>query len=276
MTSRWFFVALLLLAGCIAPARGQTSVLGSQASPSELLAGAEAKFDLAVQRFKDEKVITPALFREAAMAYDAILGGGVINARLLLNAGNAWLLAGDTGRAVLAYRRAERLKPVDVTVQKSLAYARSQVGLALAPSAGHRLSGAIMAWRGWIPRAWILGAAFGAYGLLWLMAAARFTPWKRCSRPGLAWLCAGVAGLCTLMLWADRRASTGSRDGVIVAPAGADARNGPSSGVYDPSFDQPLAPGVEVTVIEERLGWVRVLLIDGRETWVESRAIERV
>jgi hypothetical protein len=276
MMARMVLLALALLVWA-SPAPAQTGQrLGSQASPSELLAAAEARFDLAVQRFKDEKVLTPALFREAAMAYDAILDGGVVNARLLLNAGNAWLLAGDTGRAVLAYRRAERLKPVDLTVQKSLAHARAQVGLALAPSAGYRLSSALMAWRGWIPRSWILTGALGAYALLWTMAAARFTPWSRLSRPGLAWVCAGAAGLCTLMLWADRRASSGSRDGVIVAPAGADARNGPSSGVYDPSFDQPLAPGVEVKVLEERLGWVRVLLIDGRETWVEARAIERV
>lgn len=270
---------LFIWASClwVPPALGQSlDVLGSGASPIELLAEAEAKFDRAVQRLKTEKTLTPALFREAAMTYDAILDRGVVNARLLLNAGNAWLLAGDTGRAVLAYRRAERLKPVDATVQKSLAHARSQVGLALAPSAGYRLSSALMAWRGWIPRSWVLGLALGAYGLLWVMAASRFTPWKRCSRPGVAWSLGAVAALGTLMLWADRRASTGDRDGVIVAPAGADARNGPSDGVYDSSFDQPLAPGVEVKIIEERLGWVRVVLIDGRETWVGARAIEKV
>lgn len=272
------FIVLLILAfpALAAPPTGVLPHVGATDSAESLLEVAEAKFDAAVARYRQDRVLTPSLFREAAAAYAALRTQGIENVPLLLNTGNAWMLAGDTARAVLAYRRAERLRPFDREVQVSLAAARSRVGIEIKPSAGRRFGDTLVAWRGHVPRSVVVMAGLGAYAGLWLCAAARFTPWRRFAGRRLAVAFAVLASLCLVMTWVDHRLSTDPRQAVVVAPAGANGRNGPSAGVYDLSFDQPLPPGVELTILEEREGWCRVRLLDGRESWLESWTLERV
>ena len=50
------------------------------------------------------------------------------NARQRLNLGNAWLKAGQIGRAVRAYRQAEALAPRDPDIRANLQIARNQAG----------------------------------------------------------------------------------------------------------------------------------------------------
>lgn len=272
-------VAALLLALPATAQEGSFTLppaAGTEASPEELLASATTRFGRAVEMLKRDRVVASSLFREAGAAYTAIYDAGIENHRLLLNAGNAWMLAGDVGHAVLAYKRAERLRPHDEQVQRSLAFARSRVGIDIRPSRTQRLIAFVTSWRGVIPRAWLTWAVLGGYVVLWVMATLRLTRHRGLSRPKLA-VALGVLVLLGVGLIAiEQRLRVAEGEAVVVAAAGVTARNGPNEGVYDPAFDQPLPPGVEVRLLESREGWQKIRLLDGREAWVPRRTLEPI
>ncbi|TVS03511.1 MAG: hypothetical protein EA423_08430 [Phycisphaerales bacterium] len=214
-------------------------------------------------------------FAEAAAFYErAIEASGVRNHRLHLNLGNAAMLSGDVGRAVLAYKRADRLAPRSSRVRESLAFARASVGVELRPDARERGRSLLLAWRGLVPRQLLLAGFIGGYALFWI-ALASGVIWRK-PPPVLLGVSAGVAVLSITLLLVERSILHSAEEGVVVSPAGADARLGPGEGVYAPAFDRPLSPGVEVRILESRDGWLRVRLPDGREAWTPGTAVERV
>lgn len=67
------------------------------------------------------------LYAKAILLYERIIDqGGVRNAKLYYNLGNAYFLVDDIGRAILNYRRALQLDSSDVNLRNNLAFARSQ------------------------------------------------------------------------------------------------------------------------------------------------------
>src|SRR5262249_60282743 len=60
-----------------------------------------------------------------AAEHERLLASGVASANPYFNLGNAYLKAGQTGRAILAYERARRLAPGDPDLRANLTFARS-------------------------------------------------------------------------------------------------------------------------------------------------------
>ena len=61
------------------------------------------------------------LYAEAADKYEFLIREeGIRNGDLFYNAGNSWFMAGDAGRAILNYRRAEQRIPNDRNLQHNL------------------------------------------------------------------------------------------------------------------------------------------------------------
>ena len=65
-------------------------------------------------------------FAEAAQEYEAMIGRGYRDPAVYYNLGNTYLAAGDPGRAILNYLRAEELSPRDPDIQSNLELARGQ------------------------------------------------------------------------------------------------------------------------------------------------------
>jgi len=82
---------------------------------------AVAEFDRANKLYEQGK------FPEAAGAYEALAAGGGNNASLWFNLGNAAYKSGQTGRAIVAYRMAERLTPRDPALRANLQFVRGKV-----------------------------------------------------------------------------------------------------------------------------------------------------
>ena len=73
---------------------------------------------------------------------------------------------------------------------------------------------------------------------------------------------------------AERAPAARTVPGVVVMPETvARQGDGPS---YEPAFREALHAGAEFEVIEERPGWCRVELPDGRRCWLDSTAVEFV
>src|SRR5262245_50565847 len=66
-------------------------------------------------------------FAEAASAYQSLLKSGRTSAAVYYNLGNAFFKAGQIGRAIAAYARAEQITPRDPDLRANLQFARNQV-----------------------------------------------------------------------------------------------------------------------------------------------------
>src|SRR5258708_7214217 len=64
-------------------------------------------------------------YRDAAQQWEALLSGNFENGALYYNIGNAYMRAGETGRAIAAYRKAKLLRPRDQYLDANLRQALS-------------------------------------------------------------------------------------------------------------------------------------------------------
>lgn len=248
----------------------------SEADAASILSRAESSYDRGIAQLPAEPLAAKAAFAEAAAAYRELAEArGIRNARLLASLGNAYLLAGDTGRAVLSYRRAERLDPADATVRAGMELVRSRVGTPVNAGFSFQSSGWLSAVHRVITPASLLRIGIAAWVLGWLaLALATVRPGVgRTRQGGLAAVVVGAA--CIGFVIADIAGQRASPESVLVED-GVIGHNGPGGAAYGATFDKPMAAGVELIMVEQRGEWLRVRLADGRETWVVSSAVERV
>jgi len=189
--------------------------------------------------------------------------------------GNAYMLNGDLGHAVLAYRRGEQLDPSSKELRDSLNHARSLVPISIKPNTQGRIMAMLLSWRGYIGR-----------GTLWLVFITLFTGgWLGCAAGVLnlaprgirtlgIWCIAGSVipiGLLGLE-WAQGQGSSSA----VITAKDVRAMSGPDDEIYDPVFANALQPGVEARVIETRDSWNRLELGDGTQCWVPLASVELV
>jgi tetratricopeptide (TPR) repeat protein len=218
------------------------------------------KFQAAQQAF--DKAETEDDFLRAASLYQAILDGGFQSGAVLYNQGNALMRGGQRGRALAAYRRAQRYRPRDPLLQHNLAYALQ------APPGNARRSTIdyLLFWQDWI--------SYGAkFRLLAIVALATFAIGISAivldARFRLSYV--GYAGLILTILLGVSAAYDWYRfdiveHGVVVAEKIV-ARKGNGES-YAPAFTQPLSEGAEFRVAEHRGDWVLIQLAENQEGWV--------
>jgi len=207
-------------------------------------------------------------FADAQRRYGQLAKAHPSAPELLADWGNAAIGAGDTGTAVLAYRRALMLAPGHDRAARNLATLRSSLPDWLPRPQSATAIDSLLFWRGLLsPSAQLLlgGALFGI-GILLL------APWpgpgRRAMRSGGA-ACVVLCGAVTaLALLAPNPAS----HAVVIADETtlhtADSRGAPAL------LPTPLPAGTELTILERREGWSRIALADGADGWVASASIE--
>lgn len=213
------------------------------------------------------------LYQRAVLRFERILReGGIRNGKLLYNAGNAYLRAGDIGRAILNYRRAERYLPGDPNLHQNLAYARLSRPDKFDERQKTRVLRTLLFWHYDLaaPVRSILFAV--AWVTLWAAASIRLW-WQRLS--GAVVVVAGcVAALLLGSLLVEATVTSRRPAGVILAPE-VIARMGDGAS-YQPAFSEPLHAGTEFVVRESRNGWHYIELPDGRLAWIPAEAAELV
>ena len=274
---RWLRAVLIAAVIALLPAAGLAA--GPTLAPEalqELLAQANEKFRQATRVAPEDPAAAELLYQESIVRFEKIIGAGnVRNGKLFYNLANTYLLQGDVGRAILNYRRAERLTPEDRNLQGNLAFARSQVRDSIPVPPQRRVLDTVLTWHGSLPVLPRLAVFVIAFDLIWLLAALKLFNLVRFSLRLPVALLAVVAALCLGSLFVDEVGSRRANEGVIVA-AQVVGRKGPDPVGYAPSFRAPLHAGVELSIVEERPGWYLVCLRDDRETWLPAAAVERV
>jgi len=264
----------LLLGLPAARAAGDDNAI-APGSAALALADAEAWFARGLALRGTDPQASIGAFERAAAGYRLVREEfGVRNHRLEVNLGNASLLAGDQGRATLAYLRAERLAPLSPSVRQSLAHLRSRVGTQVEPSIRERMIGAAFAWRGVAPRGVLVWIMVIGYVGVWALASAKVLGVR--IRPWAVVACALPATMSLALLLAEQTLLLDSARAVVVSKIGVEARLGPDAGVYAKAFDSRLPAGLECIVLEAREDWARVRLRDARECWIPLDAIEPI
>lgn len=139
-------VTIPMLRGCLAGAGGRGLACGANCLQALLLvflcclvsapatAAAEQK-DSALAAFEEaNRLYEQAKYEEAAAAYLKILDGGVVSPAIYFNLGNAYFKSGQLGRAIVSYRKAQRLAPRDPDIRANLQFVRATVGGGSAPA----------------------------------------------------------------------------------------------------------------------------------------------
>jgi len=235
----------------------------------------------AVARAMDPGGARDEAFGEAARlwgeAVEVAEASGIENGGLFFNRGSALLMAGEVGRAIAAYLRAERLRPGDERVLRGLAVARDRVRTRVEGWEGGVASGmAVMRPVVWahrrvpgVVKVWVFVVSAACFwGVLVVRLVRRGAgPWP----VGAGFF--AVALVTSASVAAD---VVGERAVVAVVVAeGVAARTGPGEG-YGRRFTEDLSEGVEMRVEEVRGGWVAGRLADGRRGWVSRGAVEIV
>lgn len=212
-------------------------------------------------------------YRLAAEQFQAIAADGHRNADLEFNTGNAYLLAGDHGRAILHLRRALRLDPGRAEFEANLAAARAARRDEIAVATSTSVASTLFFWHHEVPLDGRIGGATLAWCLAFGLLTARLLTGRPRGRGAAIVLLVGASALggsAAVELLTQGRTT----EAVVVADR-VEVRAGDGMS-YEPRYENPLHSGAEVEVTEERGGWVRIELGDGKSGWLPAAAIERI
>jgi hypothetical protein len=207
------------------------------------------------------------LYGEAILRFERIVeDGGIRNAGLYYNLGNAYLLKDDIGRAIVNYRRSERLDDSNADLRKNLAFARSrridQIDIETETKVLHTLF--FWHYDFSLQVRFFLACLFFAACFLVLTAMVWFG--RRGAMRAICVVC-GVAFVCfALSVIVESVGKARRKCGVIVSES-VIARQGDGHN-YPKSFKDPLHAGTEFDLIKRQSGWFNVRLSDGSEAWV--------
>lgn len=265
--------ALCLVTACIAARGGERLEQALVADVRAEITKGLAEYDEAMRAQAGQPERARQLFASAAKRMAMVSAGGVMNGLLEYNTGNAYLQAGDVGRAILHYRRAERLIPGDALLKENLSVALSRRLTNLRTARSSEIMRTVFFWHfDTSTRARthvMLGAFVACWGFLTLRCWVRGR-WTLWSAAASGVVCAGVWVSVALDRWTDRNTPAG----VIIA-TDVVVQKGPAT-TYARQFEQPLQAGAEFRVRERRSGWLNIELIDGNSGWVPSEAVELV
>ncbi len=254
MTSRsrvvWYPLVLILITGC--------GVRADLDMPR--------KFQAAEQAFGDATESDDYL--KAASLYQEILDNGVTSGAVLYNLGNAFMKAGQRGRAIVAYRQALRYRPRDPYLKANLRYA---LGTANDQMTRKSLPETIMFWQSWFSYAEMFYVTTAAVILTLVCGLIARISHKGLllNRFTLAAMLLTIVAVCSNAY--DWYQIEWTRHGVVVADKTV-ARKGNSTN-YEPAFTEPLYEGTEFVVLEQRHDWLLIRLGPSAEGWVPQRSV---
>jgi len=230
-------------------------------------------FDEAHQIQKSRPDRARQLFRAAEQRFSSIAAAGLLNGYLEYNIGNCHLQAGDVGKAILYYRRAQRLIPRDPLLADNLSVARSRCLTSIEPTRRSEFFKNAFFWHHQTASATRFRVGLGMYVVVWMLLSARCLIRRRWITVSVV-VCAIVAGACGTSVaverWSDRNAPE-----AVVTAMDVVVYKGPGTG-YQRQFEQPLQPGVECIVRERRGTWWNIELVDGNAGWIHAGDAELI
>jgi hypothetical protein len=214
-------------------------------------------------------------YGEAILHFERIIKeGGIKNAKLYYNIGNAYLLKGDVGRSIVNYRRSERLDGSNSDVKKNLAFARSRRIDAVEVKSGRRVLKTLFFWHyDFSIRTRFLISCLSFGGLMIIATSMLWFGRKGFFNVSVVIL-TGIVICFGLSVGVAHYSDLHQVNGVIVAVEVV-ARQGDGMN-YPASFKDALHSGTEFEVIRQQSGWLNIELSDGSKGWVPETSCELI
>ncbi|MDA1048874.1 MAG: hypothetical protein O3C40_00125 [Planctomycetota bacterium] len=223
-----------------------------------------AKFQAAQDRF--ERAHDPPQFLQAAATYQELLDAGIVSGVVLYNQGNAFMRAGERGRAIACYRQAKRHRPRDPYLDANLRYALGDDNAVLSKP----IIEYVLFWSGWISYHGKFQASLAcALATFCLSVVGLFRRPKLLKRIALIALCVSMAAVLSAAY--DWYQFSYLKHGVVIVDEVV-ARKGDSES-YQPAFTKPLGEGTEFQVLDQRNGWTHLRLGQSQDGWVPSKDV---
>lgn len=224
-----------------------------------------ALFDEGNSYYSQEK------FKEAAKAYEEITGLGYESGPLYYNLGNAYFKSGALGKAVLNYRRAERLEPLDADLKANLEYVISLVKQKSAAAESNLSARFFSALNGSFSLNSISAAYFTMFILLFLLAVSFILAGN--IRRWLGYLCIPVIALfiITAAILGSKYYDTAAHKEAVIISQNTDCKFEP----FDNSTTYfTLYEGEDVIVISRKGAWAKIRRPDNKQGWIKKEAME--
>ncbi len=212
--------------------------------------------------FEDaNKLYYEGKFSEAAAAYEKLTHSETASPAVYFNLGNAWFKSGQIGRAIWAYKQAERYTPRDPDLRANLQFARNQT------------QGPTLKFNGWqrslerlTLNEWTLLACGSIWILLLLLSAWQLrVTWGRGGR-GLLFPTVLVSLVLCGCLAAALYQDLSNQSAVVISPQTI-VRNGP---LEESKNAFTLHDGSEVRVLDRKENWLLVTTDPQRTGWLRA------
>lgn len=215
-----------------------------------------------------------AMYTETAKQYEYLVyEEGIRNGRLYYTLGNSWFMAGDAGRAILNYRRAESYMPNNSDLRHNLK-AALELRVDLIPEKEpHPLAAKLLGWHfntSSSQRWWLFAVCWLLFWGAWFWMER--TTKKEARITVIA--CGVLSAILLGSLATEHVLAKKMKPGVVTATEVL-ARKGDGN-MYAPAFLEPLHSGTEFNTVEKRGAWIHIRLADGQECWIPSDAAEPV
>ena len=223
----------------------------------------------------DNQAKASELYEKAILSFNRIIDeGNVKNARLYYNLANAYLLNGSLGKAILNYRRAEKLDNSDENIKKNLAFARSRRIDKVAVNTEKKVMRTLFFWHYdfSMKTKFILTCIF--FGVLCLCGAITIKRGFVGPVTAVMVICFLLTILFSVSVIIEYRAQNDIHYGVITAGEVV-ARQGDGQN-YPASFKDSLHEGTEFQLLESRPRWYHIKLTDDSTAWIPSDTAELI
>jgi hypothetical protein len=214
-------------------------------------------------------------FAEAAAQYQEIINQGMVSAEVYFNLGNSYYREEKIAQAILAYERAQRLKPGDADIAHNLRLVNFKTTDRIDPVPDLFIIQWMRAYSAFIPvqtalRSLIIGwiAFFISLAGVYVVRSGtvvRFLRWIVLAAIVVVLLSGGTIAIHSML-------SLDNDQGIITASV-VTAKSSPD----EQSIDAFVAhEGLKVKMSDTLGDWVKITLADGKVGWIHTQQCERI
>jgi hypothetical protein len=215
------------------------------------------------------------LYEKAILGFEKIIEEGQVkNSELYYNLANAYFLHDQLGKAILNYRRAERLHSADENIEKNLAFARSKRIDKIPIKTEKRVLQTLFFWHYdfSIKTKFLLTCIF--FGIVCICTTAAIWFGRAGPLMVIIIICS-ILTTCLLTSVIVESKSQSSRICGVITAKEVIARQGDGQN-YPPSFKEPLHEGTEFDLLENRPGWLHIKLSDDSDSWIPDSSADLI
>ena len=211
-------------------------------------------------------------FSTAIQIYEGIVDKGVDNENLYFNLGSAYLQHGDIGKALLNYRRAQQYIPRDTELNEHIARLRirrtniqeSDIDFLNAIADGTVALFTIKE---------LSTVAFALWVVWFLLVAARILAKRGHDVLRITMMGVGLLLIVSLLILGARLYTEQNRPEAVITVSSTIVMSGPGED-YVTHFE--LFNAAEVRILDQKSGWLRFSINDGRQGWLREGTVEFV